>query len=226
MTELKNKEYTTIEADMAGKKFWKLEYTVTLFVICTVVLLLLPFNLESTVQANFISRWIDKYSRLEYMFKVINAHESDEIIKSFKYAKTPKEREHILITLIQPYFRMHKEKIPKRYCTKFMNKANVARSNKYYFDDLYISDNGMIVGIKDLAADNIKEPGFMIMFDINGLLPPNTWGKDIFGVNIHEGGISPFGEDMTMNELKHDCSRRGTGVGCSYYYKIGGSFDG
>lgn len=77
------------------------------------MLLLIPFDWENTMQANYISRWIDKYSRLEYMFKVINAHESNEIIKGFRRAKTPQEREQILITLIKPYFRIHKEKLPK-----------------------------------------------------------------------------------------------------------------
>lgn len=30
---------------------------------------------------------------------------------------------------------------------------------------------------------------------------------------------------MEMSELKKDCSESGTGVSCSYYYKIGGGFD-
>ena len=211
---------------MAKSKFWKLEYTVTLLVIFTIVLLLIPFDWENTMQANYISRWIDKYSRLEYMFKVINAHESNEIIKGFRRAKTPQEREQILITLIKPYFRIHKEKLPKRYGIKFMNKTRVTNKSRYYFEDFYFSDNRMIVGIKDLAGENPNDPGFMIMFDINGILPPNTWGKDIYGVNIYENGLAPFGENLTNDELKHDCSPSGTGVGCSYYYKIGGSFDG
>lgn len=84
----------------------------------------------------------------------------------------------------------------------------------------------MIVGIKDLSKKDPKEPMFMIMFDINGVLPPNTWGKDIYGVNIYQTSLSPFGENLNMDELRTDCSPTGTGVGCSYYYKIGGGFDG
>lgn len=211
---------------MAKKSFWKLEYTITLFVIFTVVLLLMPLSWESTVQANFISRWNDKYSRLEYMFKVISAHETDEILKSFKRADNPQEREQILISLVQPYFRIHKEKMPKHYKTKFMNKTKVSKKSRYYFEDIYFSDNGMIVGIKDLSREDPKEPMFMIMFDINGVLPPNTWGKDLYGVNIYQTSLSPFGENLNMDELRTDCSPTGTGVGCSYYYKIGGGFDG
>ena len=65
----------------------------------------------------------------------------------------------------------------------------------------------------------------IMIFDINGILPPNTWGRDIYGVNIYEDKIEPFGAELPMAELKTDCSAFGTGVGCSYYYKIGGGFN-
>lgn len=210
---------------MAGKKLLKLEYTVTIIIIAAIIILILPFDFSSNAQANFISRWCDKYSRLEYMFSVINAHESEEILKNLKNAPDAKTREQILIRVIQPYFRIHKEKLPKRYSTKFMNNTKVPRSSRYYFDDTYFSENGMIVGIKDLKKTNAQEPMFIMMFDINGILPPNTWGRDIYGVNIYEDKIEPFGAEQPMAELKTDCSAFGTGVGCSYYYKIGGGFN-
>ena len=66
----------------------------------------------------------------------------------------------------------------------------------------------------------------MLMFDMNGLLPPNRWGKDIFGINIYsEGHIEPFGKNFDMSDLKLDCSEKGLGINCSYYYIIGGGFD-
>ncbi len=210
---------------MARKKHLKLEYTVTIIIIIAIIILIFPFDFTSSAQANFITRWTDKYSRLEYMFSVINAHESEELLSSLKRAKDSAARERILINLIQPYFRIHKEKLPKRYSVKFLNKTKVPKSNLYYFEDIYISENGMIVGIKDFVNTNSEEPMFIMMFDINGILPPNTWGKDIYGVNIYEDGIEPFGAELPINELKKDCSAFGTGVGCSYYYKIGGGFN-
>lgn len=210
---------------MAKRRYLKLEYTITLFVIIAIVLIITPFDIENTVQANFISRWNDKYSRLEYMFSVISAHESEEILRSLNRAESSKEREHILINIVQPYFRIHKEKLPKRYNTRFMNKTKVPASSRYYFEDTYFSENGMIVGIKDLDKDKSTDPMFIMMFDINGILPPNTWGKDIFGVDIYEDKMQPFGAEMPMDELKTDCSVYGTGIGCSYYYKIGGGFN-
>ena len=208
---------------MAEKKLLKLEYTVTIIIIVAIIILIMPFDFSSYAQANFISRWCDKYSRLEYMFSVISAHESEEILKSLKKAKDTEAREHILINVIQPYFRIHKEKFPKRYSSKFLNKVKVPISSHYYFDDIYMSENGMFVGIKDLIKTGEDEPMFIMMFDINGILPPNTWGRDIYGVNIYENKIEPFGAGLSMDELKQDCSV--FGVSCSYYYKIGGGFN-
>lgn len=107
-----------------------------------------------------------------------------------------------------------------------MNGAKVYKGQSYYFDDFYFAENNSIVGIKDIKSENSTDALFIMMFDINGIMPPNRWGRDIYGVNIYDGGkIEPFGFDMEMNELKKDCSDSGTGVSCSYYYKIGGGFD-
>lgn len=210
---------------MAKRGLLKFEYAVTIVVVFAVLLLIIPVDIESTVQANFISRWNDKYQKLEYMFDVIDTHESDEILKSFKRAKNAEEREAILLNLIQPYLRLTKTKLPRRYNPKFMNGERISLTDRYYFEDMYVSDNGMIVGIKDIDSPDERAPKFRIMMDINGKLPPNIWGKDIFGVNIFSNGVEAFGSNLPMEKLKVDCSELGTGVGCSYYYKIGGGFD-
>ena len=104
-------------------------------------------------------------------------------------------------------------------------KRYIDTPSKYYFEDLYFGENGLIVGIKDIDSKNPDELAFMMMFDINGILPPNTWGKDIYGVDIKNGSIKPFGADLSMEKLQEDCSEKGTGLGCSYYYNIGGGFN-
>lgn len=84
------------EVLMAKKRYWKLEYSIALFVMLGVILLLMPVSIESTRQANAISKWNEKLNRVEYMFSVINAHITDDILKSMNKAKTPQEREAIL----------------------------------------------------------------------------------------------------------------------------------
>ncbi len=50
----------------------------------------------------------------------------------------------------------------------------------FYFSNLYLSKNNKIIGIKDIKDDDIYHPAFIMMFDMNGLNGPNTWGKRCF----------------------------------------------
>ena len=212
---------------MAVKNRWKLEYSIALFVMLGVILLIMPVSIENSRQANFISRWNEKLNRVEYMFSVINAHITDDMIKSMNKAKTSQEREELLLTIVKPYLRVNTENYPIRhYKPRYMNGARVYKGQTYYFNDFYFAENNTIIGFKDIKTDKSSDIWFLMMFDINGLLPPNRWGKDIFGINIYDGGkIEPFGFDKSMDELRKDCSESGSGVDCSYYYKIGGGFE-
>ena len=209
------------------KHYWKLEYSIAVFVMFGVILLIMPFSIENTRQANFISKWNETYNRVEYMFSVMNAHISDDMIKSFNKAKTPEEREKLLLTIVKPYLRINTANYPiKHYRPRYMSGNRVYKGQRYFFDDFYFAENNIIIGIKDIKSYKTDNVFFLMMFDINGILPPNRWGKDIYGVNIYDGGkIEPFGFDKNMDELKKDCSEAGTGINCSYYYKIGGGFD-
>jgi hypothetical protein len=209
---------------MTKKHYPKLEYSIVLFVFLAMVLLLAPFSFENSRQARFISKWNEKYNRVEYMFSVINAHATDDIIHSMNKAKTVDEREKFLLALVKPYLRINTNTQPKHYKPKYINGSKIYKGQTYYFDDFYFSENNTIVGIKDVKTEKVGDPLFLMMFDINGIIPPNRWGKDIFGVNIFDGGhIEPFGYNLDMPELKKDCSE--TGISCSYYYKIGGGFE-
>ena len=210
---------------MAKKRHYlKLEYSIVLFVILGLLLLVMPFSVENTRQAGFISKWNEKYNRVEYMFSVINAHITDVMIKSMNKAETPQKRESLLLMLIKPYLRINTEYRPKHYKPRYINGSRVYKGQSYYFDDFYFAENNTIVGIKDVKTETEDDAFFIMLFDINGILPPNRWGKDIYGVSIFDGGkIEPFGYDMEMKELKKDCME--TGISCSYYYKIGGGFE-
>ena len=209
------------------KHYWKLEYSIALFVFLGILLLVMPVSIENTRQANFISKWNEKLNRVEYMFSVINAHISDDMLKSMKRAQTSQEREKLMLALIKPYLRIDIDGLPvKHYHPRYINGAKVYRGQTYFFDEFYFAENNSIVGVKDIKSEKFDGVLFLMMFDMNGILPPNRWGKDIFGINIYDGGkIEPFGFDKDMTELKKDCSETGTGLGCSYYYKIGGGFD-
>jgi hypothetical protein len=197
-----------------------------MFVAIGLLLALAPVSFVNTRQANFISKWNEMYNKTDYMFQVINAQITDDVLQSFKKAPSA-QREQMLIEIIKPYLRLNTERnVPRQYKPRYMNKAKVYKGQQYYFPDMFFTDSNTIVGIKDLPHYDKNAPNFIMMFDINGLIPPNRWGKDIFGINVYEHTrIEPFGQGLEMQKLKSDCSENGTGINCSYYYKIGGGFE-
>jgi hypothetical protein len=190
------------------------------------LLVFAPVNIVSTRQADFISKWNETYNKTNYMFQVIDAQISDDVLRSFNSA-TPQVRERMLVEIIKPYLRLNTQKnVPGWYKPKYMNKARVYNGQTVYFTDMFYVESKEIVGIKQLPHSGEKnDPIFIMMFDMNGFRGPNRWGKDIFGINVYSGGkIAPLGQDLMMHEHKTDCSDSGTGVFCSYYYIIGGGF--
>lgn len=204
------------------KHFWKLEYSITIFVILAVLMMIIPVEIENYWQAQMITKWNDKFDKVSYMFSVLNAQKDDEIIKSLAMEQDPQKRELLLMQIVKPYLRLTSaEKISRRYRPKFMDGSKVSKKDKYYFTDLYFSKNTQLVGIKDIVNHDERSAWFMMMFDLNGVMPPNTWGKDIFGVYIYdEGKVVPFGYDVSSEYLDVNCMSKG--LDCSYYYHIGG----
>lgn len=209
---------------MKSKRLWKLEYTITLLVIFAVILLMMPTSIQSTLQADLITKWNDCYSKLAYMKDVMNTHERENMLAQLKRTQDKAEREKIIVMLIKPYLRLSEKKYLKHYHPKYMNGIKIKTGDPYDFTELYTGEGNMIVGIKDIKNETSDTAMFMMMFDVNGLLPPNTWGKDIFGAKIFNDRVEPIGKDLPMDIMKTDCSSNGTGVSCSYYYRIGGSF--
>lgn len=209
------------------KRFWKIEYSITIFVIFGVILLLLPSSFISSKEAAYISRWNETYHKMDYIFTAMNAQADSDILKRFKRVKSVDDREQLMINLVKPYMRIsEQDKLQKKYSPSYLDGKKVDKNDRYYFDNLYTSENNIIVGIKDIIDDNLYHPGFLMMFDMNGIKGPNIWGKDIFGINIYiDGKITPLGYDWNLEELKQDCSEKGSGVSCSHYYRIGGEFN-
>jgi hypothetical protein len=163
---------------------------------------------------------------MEYIFNAMNAQADSDIIRGFKNAKDNQAREKFMMNLVKPYLRVNFQNgSAKNYDMYYMNSLKVSPDEEFYFDKLYKSGNH-IIGIKDVKDNDIYHPAFIMMFDVNGHKAPNTWGKDIFAMNIFiDGKISPLGAGLPTDILRSDCSAEGSGVFCSYYYQIGGDFN-
>ena len=169
------------------KHHWKIEYAITIIIIFAIILLFIPTKFIASKEASFISTWNEIYHKIEYVFNAMNAHADADIAKGFKNAKNNQAREQMMMNLVKPYLRIHSDSdLNHKYKPLYMNNQKVQKGDEYYFDNLYLSSNKKIVGIKDVKDNDIYHPAFRMMFDVNGLKAPNTWGKDIFGINIEK----------------------------------------
>ena len=204
---------------------WRTEYTVTLLILFAISLVFMPTSIKSTVQANLITKWTDCYKKLIYAHDAILKQEQSEILTSFRRANTPEKREDLIIELLKPYFRLSEAKTPRNYKIKYMNRSFVGEEDNLHMDEYYYTNNNIIVGIKDVPDEKDKDTKFIMTFDVNGKLPPNIWGKDVFGIAVYGKKIEPLGGNMRIEEQGIDCSPVGTGVSCSNYYLVGGGFN-
>lgn len=207
------------------KAFTIIEVVFVFLLILGVTFLILPKSLNSTKQAKFISKWSETYTQLEYMFSVIKAQQNGELEEKIKSAKDNEARKDILLESVKPYLRITTA-VESNYRQYYMNKSIVQKGDSYFFDNLYLTSADEIVGlkwIKDDCGDN--EVCAILNFDLNGEESPNTWGYDIYGINLYKTKIEPIGKNIEMDILKNNCSKHGFGIYCSYYYLIGGKFE-
>lgn len=210
---------------MCKKGFTIVEVVFVFLLILVVTFLILPKSLNTTKQAKFISKWSETYTQLGYMFSVIKAQQNGELEQKIKTASDNEERKNILLETIKPYLRITTA-VKSNYQQHYMNKTPVLQGDSYHFDNLYLTSADEIVGLKWLKDDcGDNEVCAIINFDLNGEESPNTWGYDIYGINLYKNKIEPIGKNIDMDILKNNCSKHGFGIYCSYYYLIGGKFE-
>lgn len=211
---------------MRKNGFTIIEVVIVFLIILGVTFFVLPSSMNDTKQAGMIARWAEDYSQVEYIFSVIKAKNEDALFQKLSKTKDNNLKAEIIIEMIKPYLRIKSGVENSKYKQFYMDKRPVLSGDKYYIDNFYFTESNQIVGLKWFAKDCTRESacGFMT-FDVNGIDVPNTWGKDIFGLDIYENRVEPFGKNEDVDTLRRSCSYGGSGLLCSYYYLIGGKFD-
>lgn len=190
------------------KGFTIIEVSILFVIFLIVAFLVAPLSLDDTMQARHTSRWKNVQGDFTNIFHSINSQiENDKI--SFREAfKTTFEGE--TKDSIKPY--------------RITFKSGAYPSIAYRFNDYKTTYSKAVVSVKMFETPENNIEG-ILLYDVNGSSGPNTWGKDVFGLNIYNDRFEPFCKNEPLSYQKQDCGRNGTGLCCSNYYLIGGNFD-
>lgn len=190
------------------KGFTIIEVSILFIIFLIVAFLVAPLSIDDTVQAKHTSKWRSVQQEFSNIFHTIRTaqNDTDETFKDVVESIINKEVQNSIIP----------------YNIKLMNGSKVP--DKFVFDEYKETFSKATIAVKfyDNNNDGIKG---LVLYDVNGKTKPNTWGKDVFALNIYEDRFEPLGKTEPIASQRQDCSKNGTGVYCSNFYLIGGNFD-
>jgi hypothetical protein len=188
--------------------FTIVEVSILFVIFLIVAFLVAPLSLDDTMQAKNVSNWKRVQGDFANIFYTINSQKDTE---NFDFNNT-------FENTIKPEVKT--DIIP--YKITYMNGAYP--NTDYRFSTFKQTNKKATVAYKfyDQPQDGILG---LLMYDVNGQVGPNVWGKDVFGFNIYEDKFEPFCKDKQNSIQDKDCSRTGTGLCCSNWYLIGGKLN-
>lgn len=192
---------------MKRRGFTIVEVSILFVIFLIVACLVAPLSLDDTMQAKSTSRWRNVQSDFLNIFYAINTQKED---KDFVFHKA-------FTSVISGEIK--EDTTPYRIL--FMN--GTFPNSTYRFDDFKLTHGNAVLSYKLFDTPQGDLQG-LLMYDVNGKVGPNTWGKDVFGYNIYSDRFEPFCKNDAITIQKQECSKAGTGLCCSNYYLIGGSF--
>lgn len=193
---------------MKKNGFTIVEVSILFIIFLIVAFLVAPLSLDDTMQAKNTSKWRRVQSDFTNIFYSLNtAREGNK--QDFQNAFTKVFENDIKNDI-------------NTYRITFMN--GTYPNDTYRFKEFKNTYSNATLAIKLFDTKKDDRRG-ILMYDVNGKSGPNVWGRDVFGMDIYEDRFEPFCKAEPISEQKQDCSKNGTGLCCSSYYLIGGSFD-
>ncbi len=190
------------------KGFTIVEVSILFVIFLIVAFLVAPLSLDDTKQAKNTSKWRNVQTEFANIFYSINTQKEEENF-NFKEAFNAVLSGDI------------KGKVDN-YKITFLN--GTFPSATYRFSNYKLTNSNSVIALKFFDNSEDEKQG-LLMYDVNGVAGPNVWGKDVFGFNIYSDRFEPFGKNEPVSVQKQQCSAEGTGLYCSNYYLIGGSFE-
>lgn len=193
---------------MKKNGFTIIEVSILFVIFLIVAFLVAPLSMDDTMQAKNTSKWRSVQSDFTNIFYSINAE---------KEGKKTNFRD-VLVGALENDIKNDLNV----YRITFMN--GTYPNDTYRFKEFKNTYANATLAIKLFEAPQENLMG-VLMYDVNGKSGPNVWGRDVFGMNIYEDKFEPFCKSESISVQKQDCSKNGTGLCCSSYYLMGGSFD-
>ena len=190
------------------KAFTILEVSILFVIFLIVALLVVPLSLDDTLQAKNASRWRKVQGDFENIFYSISTLQNSEGSNFYEVFNSVMEQE--IKNDIQPY--------------KITYLNNTFPGSAYRFSQFKQTYSNSIVAYNLYTEPKDGVYG-ILMYDVNGTVAPNKWGKDIFGYQIFQNKFEPFCRNDSIAIQKQDCSTSGTGLCCSNFYLIGGKLN-
>ena len=190
------------------KGFTIVEVSILFVIFLIVALLVAPLSLDETMQAKNASRWRKvqgDFSNIYY--SINNQQELNDLDYNTAFDSVMSGE---IKGNIEPY--------------KITYMNGTFPSAEYRFSDFKLTYSNAVVSYRLYDAPQTGALG-VLMYDVNGSVGPNVWGKDVYGYNIYPDRFEPFCKIETLANQKQDCSKSGTGLCCSNSYLISGSFN-
>ncbi len=188
------------------KAFTIIEVSILFVIFLIVAFLVAPLSLDDTMQARNTSRWRNVQSDFANIFYSVNTQNNEENFQN--------KFDSVIAGEVTGD--------AKPYKITFLN--GTFPNNTYRFNEYKTTTNNAVLSVKFFDKPQGDLLG-LLMYDVNGPSKPNVWGKDVFGLNIYSDRFEPFCKNDSVSIQKQGCSKDGTGLCCSNYYLIGGSFE-
>lgn len=190
------------------KAFTIVEVSILFVIFLIVAFLVAPLSLDDSLQAKNASRWRNVQSDFANIFYAVNAQKEDENF-DFKTAF-----ESVMSGEVKGNVDLYK--------ITFLN--GTFPNSTYRFNNFKLTQTNSVVSYKLYETPQDGVLG-LLLYDVNGSVGPNVWGKDVFGLNIYSDRFEPFCKNDAISVQKQQCSKNGTGLCCSNYYLQGGSIE-
>ena len=209
------------------KAFNMVEIMIVVCLLVTTVILCLPTIFNNSKEARIIASWKRLFLEAQTNFEVFNVSDAERIRLICKSDLQDKEPD--IFKIISPYLNVDLSKDTKSlksYHYRFKNGSQIPMQSNIFTKQFFYQENGNIVGFKWLNCNcSQTTPCAAVLFDMNGIKPPNRIGRDIFGIYLYKNRIAAFGEDETDGDkLERECRGHTSGMSCSEYYLRGGKF--